>query len=107
MNMKCIIAIIYMALAGTSGFILAAPANEVTTTYFSDSAKTKFVGIRILPCRGRLQTLGKQTRYYTKTSTKCSGGGASKPPAVPCEFRNNTNCLNLPSKRGFNIKIFR
>ena len=77
---------------------LALPSQEVTRTYYSNANKTEVVGGSILSCYGGRATWGRVTRYVTVSSEPCAGGGGSRGPRVPCEFRADPTCLNLPTR---------
>jgi hypothetical protein len=49
----------------------AAPVNEVTTEYYSDSSKTVLVGERILSCGGGVRKWGRTTGFSTKFQDSC------------------------------------
>lgn len=52
----------------------ARPANDVTTTYFADAKKTKWVGEFELTCGGGHVSFGHKSAFFTKTSDSCSRG---------------------------------
>lgn len=65
---------LYALLATTffSGVVLALPANEVTTTYYSNAARTDVVGEKTLFCQGGTSKWGRVTRWYERSSTPCN-----------------------------------
>ncbi|NJK40421.1 MAG: hypothetical protein HC934_01910 [Acaryochloridaceae cyanobacterium SU_2_1] len=85
---------------GTATIVKALPAQEVTTTYFSDSSKTEAVGERILLCNGQRATWGRVTRYAVRSSEPCNGGGPTPPGPgpLPCEFLE-AGCSPIPNRQ--------
>ena len=45
------------------------------TDYFSDAAKTNWVGTRIVQCSGRVREYGTRTSYYIRETEPCWGNG--------------------------------
>ena len=54
--------------------VVALPPNDVTTTYFADAKKTKWVGEFELTCGGGHISFGHKSAFFTKTSDSCSRG---------------------------------
>ncbi|MGF1604236.1 MAG: DUF6289 family protein [Thermosynechococcaceae cyanobacterium] len=85
---------------GFGAIAQALPSQEVETIYYSDSQKTDEVGGAILLCSGGRSTWGQVTRYSTRRSSPCNGGGP-KPPSTsgnsPCEFLRS-GCSPIPSR---------
>jgi hypothetical protein len=75
----------------------ALPANEVTTTYYSDRSKAEAVGEITLYCTGQRSQWGRRTPYATQTSDPCDQGSPLPPPLgpFPCEFLAS-GCRSLP-----------
>jgi hypothetical protein len=55
-----------------SGVVLALPANEVTTTYYSNAARTEIVGEKTLLCQGGISKWGNVTQWYERSSISCN-----------------------------------
>ena len=68
--MRKILSLLFLvsAFAGTA---YALPANDVTTSYFSDAAKTKLVGTVERTCAGGTIVFGRKTAFSTRTSDSC------------------------------------
>jgi hypothetical protein len=84
----------------TSQNAIALPANEVTTTYYSDASKTDEVGEMTLLCSGQRIIEGRRTAYASRSSSPCNSG--HNPPSgqtrLPCEFLAK-GCSQLPETR--------
>ncbi len=66
-------AFFFVMLATTiCGTAVARTANDVTTTYFADAAKTKVVGFMELTCGGGVIRSGRTSRFTLKTTDSCS-----------------------------------
>ncbi|MEV0614776.1 DUF6289 family protein [Nonomuraea sp. NPDC050404] len=54
----------------------AAPACQAgylcNTQYFSDSARTKLVGVKTEHCNGEVSTWGRVTGYLNRTTSPCN-----------------------------------
>lgn len=89
-----------VAALGISLTAHALPANEVTTTYYSDRSKIEVVGEVILYCTGQKSQWGRRTPYGTQTSEPCHQGPPPPPPGgpFPCEFLTQ-GCSPLPRSR--------
>jgi Family of unknown function (DUF6289) len=88
----------FLAIA-TSQNAIALPANEVTTTYYSDASKTDEVGEMTLLCSGQRIIEGRRTAYASRSSSPCnSGPNPSGPTGLPCEFLAK-GCSQLPETR--------
>jgi hypothetical protein len=57
-----------LALAGPAA---ARPGADVTTDYYADAAKTKWVGMTELTCGGGIIRQGRRTAFYTRSSDSC------------------------------------
>jgi hypothetical protein len=86
-----------VAALGISITANALPANEVTTTYYSDRSKTVAVGEVILYCTGQRSQWGRRTPYGSQTSDPCNQGPPPPPPPgpFPCDFLAQ-GCRSLP-----------
>jgi Family of unknown function (DUF6289) len=83
----------------TSQNAVALPANEVTTTYYSNASKTEEVGELTLFCNGQRSIQGRKTAYASRSSSPCNS--SPKPPSqegLPCEFLAK-GCSYLPERR--------
>lgn len=99
-NQGCLLSISLATLAlGVTTTVMALPAQEVTTTYYSDSSKTEAVGETILLCNGQRAKWGKMTGYAIRSSSPCNGG-IPQPPAdpLPCEFLQ-AGCSPIPNRQ--------
>jgi Family of unknown function (DUF6289) len=82
----------------TSQNAVALPANEVTTTYYSNVSKTNEVGELTLFCNGQRAMQGRKTAYASRSSSPCNS--SPKPPSqsgLPCEFLAQ-GCSHLPEQ---------
>ena len=87
----------FLAIASQNA--IALPANEVTTTYYSDASKTNEVGEMTLLCSGQRIIEGRRTAYASRSSSPCNSG--PNPPGqtgLPCEFLAK-GCSQLPETR--------
>jgi len=68
-----IIAVGSFALCGAlfSVTTTAAPSNMVEWEYYSDAARTNYVGFKILTCSGRTYTSGQQTSFFYRYTEPC------------------------------------
>lgn len=99
LKQKWITIFAWVLFASLPTFVLALPANEVETFYYSDASKTRPVGTTLLLCNGRLYSRGQKTRYHISDIYPC-GGYNLNPLSPPCEFTTDPNCQNLPTPRG-------
>lgn len=89
-----------IATSGLTATVHALPSQEVTTTYYSDASKTTEVGEFMLLCNGQRMQWGKRTRYGSRSSSPCNGGGPNQnpePQSLPCEFLAK-GCSSLPDR---------
>lgn len=66
-----------------STIVIAAPTNEIDTTFYSDANKTTVVGESVLFCTGKHSSWGTSTEYKDVATMPCTGGGPCSP--VGCE----------------------
>ena len=66
---SCSVALLTLIAAGPAA---ARPANDVTTTYFADAAKTKWVGEVELTCGGGVVSFGHRSAFFKRSSDSCS-----------------------------------
>jgi hypothetical protein len=90
---------IAVATLGFTATVHALPSQEVTTIYYSDQSKTEEVGELTLLCDGQRVQSGQRTRYATRSSSPCNGGGPNPPDTghLPCEFLAR-GCSSIPDR---------
>lgn len=76
MEMKKKIASLILAFGAISGAFMggqvtAAPASVIEYEYYSDAAKTDWVGSSGMTCGGTRWTWGVKTQYYHSLTTSC------------------------------------
>ena len=87
-----------LLMLAAASVAVARTNNDVTTTYFSDPAKTKWVGETELTCGGGIIRFGHTSAFFTRSSDSCSQtrmnsvtfkrlSGTPADKAAACHFR--------------------
>lgn len=98
------VALLMLVAAGPAA---ARSPNDVTTTYFADSAKTKWVGEVELTCGGGIIKFGRTSAFFKRSSDSCAQarmtpiafgrfGGTPADRIAACHFRCGTRFSHRP-----------
>lgn len=99
-----VVAISMLLMAGPA---MARRANDVTTTYFADAARTKWVGEVELTCGGGIIKFGRTSAFSKRSSDSCLNsrmtptalsrfGGTLSDKIAACHFRCGTRFSHRP-----------
>ncbi|WP_156678040.1 hypothetical protein [Sphingomonas profundi] len=91
--MRTIISFLLLATA-IGGVAHARPLNDVTTTYYADKAKTKWIGSVELTCGGGIISFGRKSAFFTRSSDSCAQHRV-KPDAVSRIARHGLNAQQV------------
>lgn len=89
--------ILPVLMFGTAVTVMALPANEVETVYYSDATRTEDVGAYLLGCDGSHSAWGSVSQYSTTSRTPCGGLSRPGPRPLPCEFTDK-GCSPIPDR---------